>query len=184
MDNASDAYRRFLAGEDDALGVLVCAYRPGLQQYLFGFVHDMDTAEDLTQETFVRLLLKKPKDSGGASFKTWLFTIGGNLARDHLRKAKRRRTQPLADGFDLADPAPTPELLALKAEQQSRLAAALRRLSPTYRQALYLTYYEGFDTEALSAILGKSRHSTSALLYRAKGALRQELEQEEFPYEI
>ena len=179
MDNGSDLYRRCLDGDEDALAGLVSAYRPGLQRYLCGIVHDMDTAEDLTQETFVRLLMRRPKDKGGASFKTWLFTIGGNLARDHLRKAKRRGTVPIEDCFTLTDPAPTPEASVLAAAEKMRLQKALEQLSPAHRQALYLTYYEGFDTEALAAILGKSRHNTSALLYRAKAALRQLLEQED-----
>ena len=183
MDNGSDAYRRFLAGDEDALLELVSAFRPGLQQYLYGFVHDMDLAEDLTQETFVRLLAGRPKDKGGASFKTWLFTIGGNLARDYLRKHGGRVLLPIDDCFALADPAPTPETAALREEQRLLLTKALQRLSPDHRQALYLTYYEGFDVEALARILKKSRHNTSALLYRAKGALRQILEQEDFPYE-
>lgn len=183
MDKGSELYRRCLDGDEEALGELVAAYRPGLQRYLCGMVHDMDTAEDLTQETFVRLLLKRPKDKGGASFKTWLFTIGGNLARDHLRKAKKQGSVPMEDCFALADPAPTPEASALAAAEKARLQTALEQLSPVYRQVLYLTYYEGFDTEALAAILGKSRHNTSALLYRAKSALRQLLEQEKDFYE-
>ncbi len=179
MDNGSERYRRCLDGDEEALASLVAEYRPGLQRYLCGMVHDMETAEDLTQETFVRLLLKRPKDKGVASFKTWLFTIGGNLARDYLRKAKRRGTVPMEDCFAIADPAPTPETAVLAAAQTARLQTALEQLSPAHRQVLYLTYYEGFSTEALAVILGKSRHNTSALLYRAKAALRQLLEQED-----
>ncbi len=183
MDNGSDAYRRFLSGDEDALQELVADFRPGLQRYLCGMVHDMDTAEDLTQETFVRLLLRRPRDKGGASFKTWLFAIGGNLARDHLRRENRRAAAPLEDCFFLSDPAPTPETAALKAEQRERLAQAMEALPSAQRQALYLTYYEGFSTEELAAILGKSRHNASALLYRAKASLRQLLEQEDDFYE-
>ena len=179
MDNGSELYRRSLDGDEEALASLVAAYRPGLQRYLCGMVHNMDTAEDLTQETFVRLLMKRPKDKGGASFKTWLFTIGGNLARDHLRKAKRSGSVPMETCFSVADPDPTPETAVLAAAETARLKRALEQLSPAHRQALYLTYYEGFSVEALAAILGKSRHNTSALLYRAKVALRQLLEQED-----
>ena len=184
MDNGTELYRRFLAGDEDAILALVAAYRPGLQQYLYGFLHDAGLAEDLTQETFVRLLLKRPKDSGGASFKTWLYTIGGNLARDRLRKEKRKRELPLEVCFSLADPSPTPETTAETAAQHAQLLRAMEQLSPVQRQALYLTYFEGFEVQALAKILGKSRHNTSALLYRAKQALRQLLEQEEFSYEV
>ena len=54
--------------------------------YLNTFVGDLHVAEELCEETFVKIVIKKPHYNGKASFKTWLYTIGGNVARDYLRK--------------------------------------------------------------------------------------------------
>ena len=176
MDQGADSYRRFLQGDEQALGALVAAYRPGLRAYLYGIVRDWDLADDLTQETFVKLCLKKPRDKGGASFKTWLYTIGRRTALDYLRR-RRVRTVPLDDCFDLSG-GDTPEDALLRKRATARLYAALEAMQPQHRQILYLVYFESFTPAEAAKILGKSSHNTSALLYRAKQALRRELDEE------
>ena len=136
MDNGANSYRRWLEGDESALTALVTAYRPGLRAYLCGIVDDWDLADDLTQETFVKLCLKKPRDKGGASFKTWLFTIGRRTALDHLRRRKIR-TVPLDDCFDLSA-GDTPETVLLRKQATDRLYKALEALQPQHRQILYL----------------------------------------------
>ena len=178
MDQGADSYRRFLAGDEEALGELVALFRPGLRAYLYGMVRDWETADDLTQETFVKLCLKKPRDKGGASFKTWLFTIGRRTALDHLRRRKIR-TVPLDDCFDLSA-GDTPETVLLRKQATDRLYKALEALQPQHRQILYLVYFESFTPAEAAKILGKSSRNTSSLLYRAKQALRRELQEEVF----
>lgn len=179
MDNGANSYRRYLEGDESALEALVTAYRPGLRAYLCGIVHDRDLADDLTQETFVKLMLKKPRDKGGASFKTWLYTIGRRTALDWLRKEKRLKRVSLDDCFDLADGG-TPETALLRAKTTERLTAAMATLQPQHRQVLYLIYFEDFTPAQAAKILGKSSHNVSALLYRAKDALRRALNEEAF----
>ncbi|MBR6701910.1 MAG: RNA polymerase subunit sigma-24, partial [Clostridia bacterium] len=95
MENGADAYRRFLEGDENGLEEIITEYKDGLILYLNGYVSNLDLAEELAEDTFVRLFTKKPKNKGGASFKTWLYTIGRNIALDALRKMKRRREEPL-----------------------------------------------------------------------------------------
>ena len=177
MDNGADSYRRFLEGDESALTALVTAFRPGLRGYLNGIVHDWDLADDLTQETFVKLCLKKPRDKGTASFKTWLYTIGRRTALDYLRRQKRTREEPLEDCFSLADD-DTPESAVLRAQTNERLYAALQSLQPQHRQLLYLIYFEAFTPAQAAKILHKSSRSVSSQLYRAKEALRRVLREE------
>ena len=177
MDNGADSYRRYLEGDDSALAALVTAYRPGLRTYLCGMVHDWDLADDLTQETFVKLCLKKPRDKGTASFKTWLYTIGRRTALDYLRRQKNARSVPLDDCFSLADK-DTPEAVVLRAHTTERLYAALETLQPQHRQILYLIYFEDFTPAQAAKILHKSSRAVSSLLYRAKGALKRALHEE------
>ncbi len=85
MDRGSENYRRFLDGDEAGLAEIVRDYKDGLILFLNSFVNDIHLAED----TFVRLGTRKPKNRGKSSFKTWLYTIGRNLAIDHLRRESR-----------------------------------------------------------------------------------------------
>lgn len=178
MDQEELYYRRFLAGDDEALTALVKACRPGLCAYLFTIVRDRDLAEDLTEDTFVKLLLKRPRSTGKASFKTWLYTIGRNLACDRLRKDARRGETFAALPEDLPDRRFDPAAaLSEKADRQA-LYAALLRLHPPYRQVLWLIYFEDFSVKECARILKKSPNAVSVLHRRAKEALKKELEKE------
>lgn len=85
MDNGAGSYRRFLAGDDDGFVEIVRDYKDGLTFYLYGFVRNETIAEELTEDTFFKLLVKKPRYTEKCSFKTWLYTIGRNVALDYLR---------------------------------------------------------------------------------------------------
>ena len=89
MDNGACSYRRFLEGDEEGFVEIVRDYKDGLIFYLNSFVSNIHIAEDLTQETFIKLGLKRPKDLKKGSFKTWLYTIGRNTAVDYLRKNKK-----------------------------------------------------------------------------------------------
>ena len=86
---------------------------------------------------------------------------------------------PLDDCFDLSA-GDTPETAILRKQATDRLYQALEHLQPQHRQILYLVYFESFIPAEAAKILGKSSHNTSALLYRAKQALRRELDEEVF----
>ena len=125
--------------------------------------------------------MKKPDKKELSSFRTWLYTIGRNLAVDYIRKsAKTVAADP--EAFDIPEYI-TPFDVYIKEETRSQVISAVNRLSPAYRQILYLSYFEGFTTEQTARIIKKSNHNVSALLYRAKAALKSELVKEGFVYE-
>ena len=70
MDQATLSYQRFLKGDESALVELIRDYRDGLMLYLNGIVSDLSVAEELTEDTFLKLVLKKPRFSARCSFKT------------------------------------------------------------------------------------------------------------------
>ena len=182
LSGSSDAYSRFLKGDAGALEEIITEYKDGLILYLNGYVKNLDTAEELAEDTFVRLFIKKPKNKGGASFKTWLYTIGRNLAIDHLRKEKRRRTEPLDSRYDLADEQNLEEEF-FREERRLTVHRAMNKLKAEYREALWLTYFEGLSNKETAAVLNKSVHSVEMLISRARAALKKELEKEGFIYE-
>lgn len=95
MDIGASSYRRFLDGDDEAFVEIIKHYKDGLILYLDSFTHNLDTAEDLMEDTFVKIVTQKPHYRPSASFKTWLFTIARNIARDWLRKQSKRQTIPI-----------------------------------------------------------------------------------------
>ena len=76
MDQGAESYRRFLNGDDGGMTEIIRDYKDGLALFLTGITGDVLAAEELMEETFFRLLTKKPRFSGKSSFKTWLFSIG------------------------------------------------------------------------------------------------------------
>lgn len=140
-------------GDRLALGRLVERHHSPLIGYLYRLTGgDRPLAEDLAQETFVRLLRGSPYQAG-RPFKPWLYAIATNLARDHFKAAATRRSVAPVETPDTIDAAPGPEDLALAAEQGSEVALALRRLGPEYRAALLLRFYGDLSLLEIAATL-------------------------------
>ena len=182
MDNGASSYRRFLAGEDTAFAEIIREYRDGLILYINSFVSDITEAEDLAEETFIKLVTKRPKYNGKASFRTWLYTIGGNLARDYLRKAAKIGTFPLKNYEMTADETELEETV-IKNEQKIAVHRSMNKLKAEYRQILWLIYFEGMSMKDASAVIGKKTHAAENLAYKARQALRAQLEKDGFDYE-
>ena len=181
MDAGTLCYRHYCEeGDQSAFTELVCTYGDGLLLYLNTLVGDLGAAEELTEDTFVVLGLKRPKDKGGASFKTWLYTIGRNLAIDHLRKEKRHPSSVMEDCSPAVE---TVESRYLQNEEKQILHHAISRLKWDYRQVLWLIYFENFSQKEAATVLKKNVHAVETLVYRARNALREQLEKEGYSHE-
>ncbi|MBR5681696.1 MAG: RNA polymerase sigma factor [Ruminococcus sp.] len=182
MDNGESSYRRFLAGDDSGMVEIVREFRDGLMLYLRSYTDDIGSAEECMQDAFIKLAIKKPKFNGKSSFKTWLYTIGRNIAVDHKRRLLRRKNVSLNECIEIADEADL-ERSYLVTEQRINLRHAICRLKEDYQQVLYLTYFEDFSNEETAKITGRSVKQIKNLLYNARKALKTELEKEGFNYE-
>ena len=89
--------KEFQNGDRNAYTQLVTRYRDKIISFLYRYMHDMDSAEDLAQEAFFKVYLKKDSYKETYKFSTWLFTIASNLAKTELRKLKRRKTSSISD---------------------------------------------------------------------------------------
>ncbi len=183
MDNGASSYRRFLDGDESGIVEIVRDYKDGLILYLNTFVNDIYAAEDLAEDTFVRLLIKRPRDSGRANFKTWLYTIGRNLALNYLRSKSKREVTPVCDLPEQMGELETLEENFIKNEQKLIVHKALGKINENYRQIIWLVYFENFSQKEAAQIMKKSVHSIETLVYRARKALKNELEKEGFVYE-
>lgn len=179
--NGAECYGRFLDGDENGIVEIIRDYKDGLILYLNGIVGNIHTAEDLMEETFVKLVVKKPRFSEKFSFKTWLYTIGRNAALDWLRRNSKKSDTPV-DELELADKENL-ELSYIKEEQKIMVHHALANLKADYRQVLYLSFFEELSNEETAAVMRKSKRQIENLLYRAKLSLKSQLEKEGFTYE-
>ena len=183
MDNGASSYRRFLEGNDDGIVQIIKDHKDGLMFYLNSFVQNIHLAEDLTEDTFVKLIARRPRFSGKSTFKTWLYAIGRNVALDFLRKNAKLPTVSAEEAMTLiADEADVARQY-LCSERKLQVHKALKQLNDEYRQVLVLIYFEDFQNEQVASIMGKSKKQIENLVYRAKLSLKSELEKEGFEYE-
>lgn len=183
MDQGSALYRRYLNGDDGAVEELIGEYKDGLMLYLNRYTENIFLAEELMEETFFRLLTRCPRFFGRSSFKTWLYAMARNLALDYLRRSSRIQELTGTDRIRAETQGADLERQYLKREQTIRLHDAIKKLPQTYGQVLYLIYFEDFSNAEAARVLGKTKRQIENLSYRAKQALRRQLEMEGFSYE-
>ena len=183
MDNGASSYRRYLEGDDEGIADIVREYKDGLILDLNGYVDNLYTAEDLTEDTFFKLMTKKPRFSGRSSFKTWLYTIGRNIAVDWIRRESKQTELSPEDMEQYQKDESNLESTYIREERKRAVHRSLRKLPPDYRAVLWLVYFEDFSGREAAAILRKNDRQMKNLLYRAKQSLKSELEKEGFTYE-
>lgn len=181
MDNGENSYRRFLVGDKEGLYEIICEYREPLILYLNSIVQNIHIAEELAEDTFFELAARKPDFSGKSSFKTWLYSIGFNIAAKQFRKRANITLVPI-DAQEILDEENI-EKNYLKNERDRMIHKSLHKLKTEYRQVLYLSFFECLKNEETALIMKKSKRQVENLLYNAKKALRAELERSGYDYE-
>ena len=182
MDNGTDFYNRFLDGDKKYFTELVKEYWDGLTLYLTSIVDSFSEAEEIAEETFLKLYVDRPRFSKKSLFKTWLFAIGRYTALNYLRKKKSIKETYLDKFYDISDRNDI-ESNYIKAENKILIHRLMEKLNTDYRQVLYLVYFEKFSNRETAEIMLKNERQIRNLLYRAKGAFKLLLEKEGLSYE-
>ena len=86
----------FQNGDRNAFNQIVERYKDKLSNFLYRFTYDIDSAQDLAQDTLLKVYIKKDSYKEIAKFSTWIYTIASNLAKTELRKIKRRKTYTIS----------------------------------------------------------------------------------------
>ncbi|MBR5322444.1 MAG: RNA polymerase sigma factor [Clostridia bacterium] len=183
MDNGASSYRRFLDGDDKGLSEIIRDYSDGLILYINGIVNNISTAEELMEETFFKIITKKPRFNAKHSFKTWLYTIGRNAAIDYLRHSAKQSDTSFDDLENYIQDECNLEKLYIIEERKIVVHRALKKLNAEYRQVLWLLYFDGMTNSEATVVMKKNNRQMKNLVYRAKSALKSELEKEGFVYE-
>lgn len=183
MNNGEKSYDEFLAGNKQGLQELVEIYRDSLILYINDFIGNISYAEDLAEDVFVELVVKKPRFNGRSTFKTWLFSIARHKTFNWM---KRNNKYVYASDEELDAISRSQldfEMQYLKNEEKISLHRAMKNLNDEYRQVLYLSYFEELSNSEIAVIMGKSKRQIENLIYRAKLSLRNILIKEDFSYE-
>ena len=181
MVESAELYLAYLKGDKSKIADIVVAYRDDLQRFLLSLSKNEAVAEDITQETFLKLFTKRPKYKSAASFKTWLFTIGRNLMLNELKRLSRNGE--LAEEVMSLPMANDPLEKLTENEEARQLREAMEKLKPEYREVLYLTYFEEMSNKETAAVIGKKLGATEMLLSRARASLKEQMIKDGFEYE-
>ncbi len=172
------------AGDIDAYGKIVGRYRGRLYNFVFRFVSDRETAEDIVQETFLRAFRKRKEYRAIANFSTWLFTIAGNLAKSELRRRKRWRLFSLhrdddsESGMELPDETYRPDKVAESSLADDQIHDAIASLPENYRQVILLRDVEGMAYQEIAEIVDCPVGTVKSRVNRARLKLQQKLKNE------
>lgn len=167
------------SGNDPALNVLIRRWSPRILAYLSRHTDSHATAVDLTQETFVRLYQNRHRYDAARSFSTWLYTLAGNLLRNHARWQKRHPVTHMEPEVlseqSPADDSPDPHDQLAASERVAAVRQAILSLPLELREPLVLSTYEHLPQPQIATILGLSEKAVEMRLYRARQQLRESL---------
>jgi RNA polymerase sigma-70 factor, ECF subfamily len=186
MERETEALARGLRRCDpDLLDRLIEQYHYRLFRYLLYLTGSREAAEDLFQETWVRVIDRGHQYNSKFKFETWLFTIARNLVIDlHRRKTRERSDVFVGQGEEQPMPEPaapeslSPAELAAAHEESDRVATALACLSAAHREVLLLRFQEELSLEEIAAVVAAPLSTVKSRLYRGLSELRGMLEGE------
>ena len=168
--------KEFQNGDRNAYTQLVTRYRDKIISFLYRYMHDMDSAEDLAQEAFFKVYLKKDSYKETYKFSTWLFTIASNLAKTELRKLKRRKTSSISDinkDGNSDNIFITGDNIEKTANNESKLLEkALAELEHDYKIIIILREIQELSYDVISRILQLPLGTVKSRINRGKLKLR------------
>ncbi len=164
-------------GDPVAFDDLYERYAQGILRYLYLRTREAESAQDLTQEVFIRVLknIKKFEYRGEKSFLGWLYTIAGNVLIGHVRRKHGIQT-PLDQNLEVVDPRGQ-ESFASTIER-IYLLNAMSQLTDDQQQVLTLKFFGDLTNQEIATVIGRTEGAVKALQHRAILSLQQIIEQE------
>lgn len=164
------------AGDFSPASEIYDRYSGRIYNFALRFLKSSESAEDATQEVFVKMLKHANQFQGDAKLSTWLFSITANWCRDYLRKAdnKAKETEEVL----IALPAPAeeaPDRTLEQRESAQRIQRALLTLTPEQREAILLSRYQGLSYAEIAQISGCSEGAVKTRVFRAMETLKKTL---------
>ena len=166
--------------DPDLLDRLIEQYHYRLFRYLLYLTGSQEAAEDLFQETWIRVLERGHQFDGKREFSTWLYAVARNLTIDYMRRKNPASLDALMDNeehaaFEPADAGPAAWEVVQQREQAERINAALVGIPAEYREAVVLRFQEGMALQEIAAVTGAGLGTVKSRLYRGLDLLMSRL---------
>ena len=173
---------RFQNGDEQAYTELANRFRDRLMSFVFRFVNDSVVAEDIVQDTLVKLYTHKDYYRNIAKFSTWIYTIAGNLAKTELRKNKRRKVTNLSEmgKDDWQYDIPSDEDTAKTVHEQfvgEQIQKAIQSLPDHFREVIILRDIQELSYEEVSSIVEVPLGTVKSRINRARLQLQEMLKE-------
>jgi RNA polymerase sigma-70 factor (ECF subfamily) len=173
---------RFQNGDLSAFDLIVRRYKDQLLNFAYRFLGNLEEAEDVVQETFLRLYRNKKAYRQIAKFSTWLYTITSNLAKTELRKRKRRKLISISDmgyeekEYEIEDQRADTEREVNSSMQEKLIQQAIEELSPRFREVIILRDVQELSYEEVGEILKIPLGTVKSRVNRARLKLQIKLQ--------
>lgn len=172
---------RLRGGDVEALAALMERYQHRLYRYLLRLLREPATAEDVFQQTWIKVMERIRSFDPNYSFESWLFTVARNLAIDYLRRYRPESIDdPLPSGDSRAELMPGSGRDALDQvlaqEQAAGIERALAHLPLAFREVLSLRFEEDMKLEEIAGLLSLPLGTVKTRLHRALKQMRKTLE--------
>jgi len=170
---------QFQDGNIKAFNELVNRYKDRLLNYVYHFFNDIDLAEDIVQDTFLKLYTHKDSYKEVAKFSTWIYTIAGNLAKTELRKKKRRKTFSISDlsyddsEFVISSSESTPEEKIVTKDDVKSLKNAMDKLPVDFKTVIILRDIQELSYDIISSIIEMPLGTVKSRINRARLKLQE-----------
>lgn len=173
----------FSGGDAAAFDELFERWKRPLLRYLDRMMRDASVAEELVQETFLRVYRARDRYVADAKFSTWLYRIATNLALNELRKPARRHrhasTDDLEGSLELRTPHQSPEEIAHLRRLGSVVGDEFAELPERQRVALWLCAVEGFSYLEIADVMETTTKSVKALVHRGRSRIVERMSERE-----
>ena len=156
-----------LGGDDTAFEYLFNRYREAIRRLFVQRLGGVNDADDLLQETFIKVYINLHRYSADYTFGQWVYTIARNTFIDFMR----RRQEDLSVDERFSAPAattPTPEESVINLQQRSQIESYLDRLSPRYRRLIVMRFFEEYSYEEIAAKLELPLGTVKTQIHRAR----------------
>src|ERR1700722_7162400 len=172
---------RLRRGDPQGMVSLLERYQHRLYRFLLRMVHEPATAEDLFQQTWLRIAENVKRFDPSRGFEPWLFSIARNLTMDYFRRVRPESLdEPLPSGTSRAETIPAVQMNAveilMREQRTNRLARAMSEMTPIYCEVLTLRFEEEMKLEEIAEVLSVPLSTVKTRLRRALEAMRGKLE--------
>lgn len=169
MEDDRTLITQFLRGDQRAFDRLVLRHQEKVRQFMYRATGDVDDADDLAQEVFIKVYHHLHRFRGGSEFSTWLYRVAANVLNSHFRRKRVRSYLPLGEKEDPDTSFPSDD----RDHRFRRLLARLSRLSSQERQVVILRGLQELPVADTARILGTSENVVKVAYHTARKKLKE-----------